>query len=82
MKKIFFYYLVLILSTTTATAQINQGGIPSSFGIFEMKDVPTVQIEKPNMEQIELEDAVDAKQETSISMVDQYIQMLMLLETV
>ena len=62
MKKIFFYYLVLILSTTTATAQINQGGIPSSFGIFEMKDVPTVQIEKPDMEQIELEDAVDAKQ--------------------
>ena len=62
MKKIFFYYLVLILSTTTATAQINQGGIPSSFGIFEMKDIPTVQIEKPDIEQIELEDAVDAKQ--------------------
>ena len=61
MKKIFFYYLVLILSTTTATAQINQGGIPSSFGILN-EGYSNCSNEKPDIEQIELEDAVDAKQ--------------------
>ena len=51
-----------MFSTINLFAQISQGGYPISFDNSNLsKDIPTISIEKPNMEKIALEDEVDAK---------------------
>ena len=61
MRKLFLFGLITI-SSTLIFGQISQGGSPSSFSLLGIKDVPTYNIEKPNMEQVSLEDDIDAKQ--------------------
>ena len=61
MKKILLLGII-IFSTINLFAQISQGGYPISFDNSNLsKDIPTISIEKPNMEKIALEDEVDAK---------------------
>ena len=81
MRKLFLFGLITI-SSTLIFGQISQGGSPSSFSLLGIKDVPTYNIEKPNMEQVSLEDDIDAKQETSIDMDVQFSQISMCYRTV
>lgn len=61
MRKLFLLGLIALSSSVTF-GQISQGGSPSSFGVLGNKDIPTYNVEKPNMEQVALEDDIDAKQ--------------------
>ena len=56
------FLILFLLVTTIVNGQTNQGGIPSSFEVFDLKNIPLVNIEKPNMDQIRIEDDVDSKQ--------------------
>ncbi len=56
------FLILFLIASSLAFGQINQGGNPSSFDVFDLKNIPLVNIDKPNMDQIRIEDDVDTKQ--------------------
>ena len=56
------FLILFLFATSIVNGQINQGGTPSSFEFFDLKNIPLVNIDKPNMDQIRIEDDVDSKQ--------------------
>ena len=56
------FLILFLIATSLASGQINQGGNPSSFDVFDLKNISLVNIEKPDMDQIRIEDDIDTKQ--------------------
>ena len=48
------FLILFLFATSIVNGQINQGGTPSSFEVFDLKNIPLVNIDKPNMDQIRI----------------------------